>query len=116
MSLLTLLISAIRRQTSKDSPAEEIRKSIARQAKLSATVTKLLPYFRLSLLGAGFIYFLLLSSKRLGREHHVSENALQPAQVRTEQAYKRNQIIYGISLGQYVLELGRCTRSRWICY
>ena len=81
MSLLTLLISAIRRQTSKDTPLQEIQKSIKRQAKLTTKVNRILPYFRIALLIAGLIYFSLLSSKPLGREHHVSENALQPAQV-----------------------------------
>ena len=83
MSLLSLLISFVRRKTaaSPPSPAEALRRSIVQRDRVLLRVAGLLPRFRVALFVAGFAYLLLLPSPLLGTAHQVSENALQPAQV-----------------------------------
>jgi glycosylphosphatidylinositol transamidase len=62
-------------------PSSTLRASILRRQKLIARLRILLPYFRIVLILAGFVYLLALPWQGLGRNHYVSENALQPGQV-----------------------------------
>ncbi len=61
-------------------PNKLSKTSIIRRNDLLNRLTKLLPFFRIGLIVLGFIYFLILPTNLLSREHYVSENALQPAQ------------------------------------
>ena len=90
MSLLSLLISFVRRKTSASppSPGEALRRSIAQRERALLRVASFLPHFRILLFVAGFAYLLLLPSSLLETAHQVSENALQPAQVSQLASYR----------------------------
>lgn len=68
-----------------------LRASILRRQRLLSRLSAILPYLRVGLILAGFAYLLALpfpgegrgkQGSFLGRGHYVSENALQPGQVR----------------------------------
>lgn len=56
--------------------------SIQKRQRLLARVGALVPLFRSLLVVAGTAYLLALPSPLFERGHYVSENALQPSQVR----------------------------------
>lgn len=62
-------------------PTEIVKASLLRRRRLLRLAALYLPYFRIGLVSVGFLYLLALPLGLLGREHYVSENALQPAQV-----------------------------------
>lgn len=64
-----------------DSPAA-VSASLLKRQRLLARISPLVPYLRSALLLGGFLYLLALPTQQLGRGHYVSENALQPSQVR----------------------------------
>lgn len=57
------------------------RLTLLRRQKLLDRLARFLPAFRSFLIVGGLLYLLALPARPLGRGHHVSENALQPAQV-----------------------------------
>lgn len=77
MSLLNLALSLLNRGATTEQA--KLRASLARTHRLTA----LLPYAHPALLIVAAVYLLLLPSVFLARDHYVSENALQPAQVNT---------------------------------
>lgn len=77
--------------------------SIIRRKKLTSRAVSLLPYFRTFLILAGFLYLLALPWEGLGRKHYVSENALQPGQVRFLLEGGGSELMRA---GEHVLELG----------
>lgn len=71
---------------------------------------------RTLLLIAGYLYILALPYKRLGRGTYISENAIQPAQVRKVEREEGGHAVgtdIGVGItGEYVLGLGGGVRCR----